>query len=813
MEIIVSKFAREFLQAIRILVRHLRFLLITVLVLSLGIGMSTALFSVMYGILLKPLPVQEQNRVVVTWKGDRKDAAHIGELSYPEFQDWQSRSKAFAMMAAMPTTVYGYGVTLTGHGEPVELERSPVTAAFFSLLGAHAALGRTFEESDDRSGAEPTVVLQSSVWKSQFHADPSVIGKTVDLSGDGYTVIGVMPPDFDFPAGAQVWTPLGLDARWAKRDATFLQVIGRLNAGVSLQQARDDIAGVMAEEARQYPQNSEPGEFAVTTPFADYVFGDNKPAILLLWAASLLLLAIACINITSLLLARAIVREKEVAVRVALGATQKQLAQQFVAEGLVLSSAGAVAGCGVARILIQLVIGVAPQGIPRLSSVHLNGFSLLFACFLSMVIALSFGLAPAFLMNKRDVRHSLNEGGARTAGSRRSAILRKGLLLAETTVTMLLLTSAGMVVHNFYNLQRARLGFVLAHVLTAEVRLTNADAAERKAFFTQLLERLRSHPEISAAGGILLRPFEGTIGWDVPYQARGQDLYDAKKNPISNFEAVTPGYFQAAGTQLLSGRDFTIDDREGNPKVMVVSERLARRAYGSVERSLGQQIRLGRAEAPHENSEWWTVTGVVEDAQYRKLGITQGEIFVPFLQTNVPVRYVAIRTKIELASVLSILRQEVAAMDKTLAVSKVRTMEQLIGDAKTGPRFSMLLFCLFGVFACVLASVGVYGLVADSVTQRRRELGIRMALGAQRKSVLLLMMRGEMRAVLLGGIFSLPFLLGLARAYDHLLYGLPGVDFLSMTSAFVMLCSVALTTSIVPTLRAMEAPVAKLLVE
>ena len=285
------------------------------------------------------------------------------------------------------------------------------------------------------------------------------------------------------------------------------------------------------------------------------------------------------------------------------------------------------------------------------------------------------------------------------------------------------------------------------------------------------------------------------------------------KNPISNFEAVTPGYFQAAGTQLLRGRDFTLDDKQGNPKVIVVSERLARRAFGSVERSLGQQIRLGRAEAPRENSEWWTVTGVVEDAQYRKLGITQGEIFVPFLQTNVPIRYVAIRTKIEPASVLSILRQEVAAMDKTLAVSKVRTMEQLVGDAKTGPRFSMLLFCLFGVFACVLASVGVYGLVADSVTQRRRELGIRMALGAQRKSVLLLMMRGEMRAVLLGGIFSLPFLLGLARAYDHLLYGLPGVDFLSMTTAFVMLCSVALTTSIVPTLRAMEAPVAKLLVE
>ncbi len=246
---------------------------------------------------------------------------------------------------------------------------------------------------------------------------------------------------------------------------------------------------------------------------------------------------------------------------------------------------------------------------------------------------------------------------------------------------------------------------------------------------------------------------------------------------------------------------------------MMVSERLARRAFGSVERSIGQQIRLGRADAPDENSEWCTITGIVEDAQYRKLGVTQGEIFVPFLQTNVPIRYVTIRTKIEPAFVLPLLRREIAGMDKSVAVSKIRTMEQLIREAKAGPRFLMLLFSLFGVFACVLAAVGVYGLVADSVAQRRREMGIRMALGAQRKGVLLLMMRAEMGAVLLGGIFSIPLMLGLARAYDRLLYGLPGFDFLSVTMAFVVLCSVGLASSMVPTLRAMEAPLSKLLAE
>ncbi len=809
----MSQFALEFSQATRMMVRHPRFFLITVLVLSLGIGMSTALFSIMYGVLLKPLPVQQQDRLVVGWKGDRKDTAHIGELSYPEFLDWQRQSKEFALMAAMPTTVYGYGVTLTGYGDPVELERIPVTAAFFSLLGAQPALGRTFQESDDHLGAEATVVLHYTLWKNQFHADRSVIGKTVSLSGRGYTVIGVMPPDFDFPAGSQLWTSLGLNEQWVNRDATFLQVIGRLNAGASLEQSKNDIASVMASVAEQYPQYAEPGEFAVITPLTDYVFGNNKPAIYLLWAASLLLLTIACINITSLLLARAMVREKEVAVRLAMGATREHLVRQFAAEGLVLSSTGAILGCAVARILIELVIVLAPQGIPRLSSVNLNAFSFLFACLIGIVIAIGFGMAPAFLMMNRDVRDSLNEGGARTAGSLRGSFFRKSLLAAETTVAMLLLASAGMVVRNFYNLQRVRLGFVPDHVLTAQIRLANVDEQRRKAFFGELLGRLQSHPEISASGGILLRPFEGAVGWDVPYQARGQDAYEGKRNPLSNFEVVTPGYFQTVGTPMLLGRDFTFDDKEGNQKVMIVSETLAHRAFGSVKRSVGQQIRLGRADTPEEPEEWWTVIGVVEDAQYRKLGITQGEIFIPFLQTNIPVRYLAIRTRANPLSVVPALRQEVAAIDKTLAVSKIRTMEELIGDAKTGPRFSMLLFGMFGAFACILASVCVYGLVSDSVAQRRREMGIRMALGAQRKSVLLLMMQGEVGAVMLGGILSLPLTLGMARVYDRLLYGLQGTDFLSVIVAFVVLSSVSLTTSIVPTWRATETPLNNLLLE
>ena len=809
----ISDFVREFSQATRLMIRQPGFFLITVLLLSLGIGMSTALFSITYGVLLRPLPVQQQDRLVIAWKGDRSDVAHVGELSYPEFQDWQQQSKAFDMMAAMPTTVYGYGLTLTGHGEPVELERTPVTAAFFSLLGAHPALGRTFQESDDRPGAEPAVVLHYSLWKNQFHADPSVIGKTISLSGEGYTVIGVMSPDFNFPAGAELWTPLGLDAKWMNRNATFLQIVGRLKSGVSLRQSTNDVAGVMAHVAAQYPQYSEPGEFAVVTPLPDYVFGNNKPAILLLLVASLLLLAIACINITSLLLARAIAREREIAVRLALGATRGNLLRQFVCEGAVLSSAGVVAGCVVARILIAVALALAPPGIPRLSSVNLNLFSLLFACFVSVAIAVAFGLAPTVLMIRRDVRESLNEGGSRAAGSRRGAFLRKSLLVSEAMATVLLLASAGMVVHNFSNLQHVQLGFVPRNTLTAQIRLTNVDPAQRKAFFTELLDRLRSHSEVSAAGAILLRPFEGNIGWDVPYQARGQDAYDASRNPISNFEVITPNYFQAVGTPLLAGRYFTLDDKDPNERVMIVSESLARRIFGNVQPSIGGQIRLGRADAPEENGGWWTVVGVVADAQYRKLGVTQSDIFVPYLQTNVPLRYVVVRTTVSPASFVPVLRQEVAGMDKTLAVSKVRTAEQLIADAKAGPRFAMLLFSMFGAFAVFLASVGVYGLVSDSVVQRRREIGIRMALGAQRRSVVRLAMQNEMIAVIFGGFLGLGFAVGLAHVCAQFLYGLQGIDFLSGAAAFAVLCLVGLLTSVLPALRAAREPLTTLLVE
>ena len=799
----------DFSQAARALIRHPKFFLFAVLILSLGIGMTTALFSLMYGVLLKPLPFPQQDRLVVAWKGDAKDPAYIAELSCPEFRDWQAQSHVFEKLAAMPTTVYGNSLALTGYGEPLQLERSQVTADFFSLLGVQPALGRTFALSDDNPSAAPVVVLHYSVWKNRFHSDPSLIGKSLALSGAAYTVIGVMPAGFDFPAGAELWTPLGQNASlWDNRGATFLQVVGRLKPGVSLEQTKADLSRVVTLIRAQHPESLDDGQFPVLGPISDYVFGNSKPAILLLWGASLLLLVIACTNIASLLLARAIVREKEVALRVALGATSGNLLRQFLVEGLVLAVGSAIAGCMLARVLIGAIIRIAPDGVPRLDSVELNGFSFLFACVTSVGIALLFGLAPAVLSMKRDVRDLLNEGTSRIAVSRRGTFLRKILIVSEIAVTMLLLVCAGTAVHSYHALQQLPLGFASENTLTAQLPLANIGGSERKAFFIDLLNRIRSHGEVRAAGAILLRPLEGAVGWDVEYQARGQDSFEAKQNPISNFEVVTPDYFAAIGTPLLAGRDFTSHDSGSSAPVMIVSQSLAHERFGGIREAVGKQIKLGPAE---EGGEWSTIVGVVADAQYRQLGAVRHDIFIPFLQTNVPIRYLVVRTKANPESFVPALREEVSAIDKNQPVSKVRTMQQLISSAKTGPRLSMLLLTVFAVFAAFLAVVGVYGLVSDSILQRRREIGIRMALGAQSRNVLVFMTRGEMSAVILGELIGLALSLGAFRIYGYFLYRAPGIDFASFAVTLLTLSSITMAACLVPVLRATQARLSDLL--
>jgi predicted permease len=495
---------------------------------------------------------------------------------------------------------------------------------------------------------------------------------------------------------------------------------------------------------------------------------------------------------------------------VALGATSGNLLRQFLTEGLILALASALGGCVIARALIAVIIRVAPKDIPRLDSVELNVFSFLFACAITLGIAFTFGLAPALLTMKKDLRDLLNEGTSRIAITRRGAFLRKILIVAEVAVTMLLLVCAGAAVHNFHDLQQIPLGFTPEHTLTAQLPLANLDSAKRKAFFSELLDRMRSHSEVRDAGAVLLRPLEGTVGWDSEYQARGQDVFDARRNPISNFEVVTPGYFAALGTPMLSGRDFTPHDNEAGQPVMIVSQSLAQERFGSVYEAVGKQIKMGR---PEDDGKWITIAGVVADAQYRQLGVLRHDIFLPFLQTNVPLRYVVVRTKTDPEAFVPVLREEVKAMDKNQPVSKIRTMQQLVAGAKTGPRLSILLLSVFSIFATFLAALGVYALVSDSILQRRREIGIRMALGAQSGNVLLVIARGEMTAVFAGECIGLALSLAAFQAYGHFLYRGRSFDLTSIAITLLVLSSVTAAACLFPVLRATQARLYDLLVD
>ena len=789
----------------RMLRKNPGFTVVAVVTLALGIGISTAIFSVMYSALLRPLPYRDQRRIVVVWKGNPQSVSTVGELSYQEFEDWSRQSKSFEAMAAMPTTVYGYAFTLNGPGGPREIESARVTPSFFSVLGVHPKLGRSFSASEDSPGAAPTVIMSDALWRNQFNADAKIIGRNINLSGVGYTVIGEMPRKCTFPAGAEVWTPLALMPQklLQNRGAVFLQVIGRLKTGVSIEEAKAELTGIIEREAAEYPETTSTGRFPVVTPLPEIVIGSTRPVVYLLWAASLLLLTIGCMNATSLLFARLLVRTKEVAVRVALGATRGNLFRQFSAEGLALAVPVALLGVGAARVALGVLVRIAPQGVYGISSARLNSAAVVFACAISLLIAIVFGAAPAVAFGPTDVERFLRDSGERVAGFGQGIRFRNFILPAELFVTTILLVGAALVVHSYYNLQRVKLGFDTRNVLTAEIRLSGEkwrNPTARQNFFRELIERLQSRPEVAYAGAVLLRPLEGIIGWDAHYEFDGQDAETARKNPIANLEVVTPDYFRAIGTPLIAGRYFMPTDMDSSESAVIVNEQLSKDRFGSAADSIGKRIRLGL----EDGGPWSEIVGVVGNAHYRDLGQSERDIFLPYLQTSIPLRYVVVRTKSDPASFTPILRREVERIDKDQAVAHVRTMGKMVESVEATARFSMLLFLLFGISAAVLASVGVYGIVSESVIHRRREIGIRMALGAQRGDVLHMVIREGMLLAGMGTAAGIVGALALTRFLRSMLFEIKPTDPWTFVGVAILLTIVAMAACYIPARRVLE---------
>ena len=790
----------------RMLLKSPGFALVAVTALALGIGANTAIFSVVHAVLLRPLPFAEADRLVMMWKRDLTAGQPLVELSIPEFNDWRAQSQAFEHMAAMPTSVYGYGYVLTGQGEPVQIESTRVSADFFATLGVRPALGRAFTAEDDRPGAAHVVIISERLWRARFNADPGLIGRTISLNDTGFTVVGVMPASFEFPKGADIWSPLsgsiGGDAL-QNRNAVFLQAVGRLRPEATTAQAAAELNAIIGRVAAAHLETEAAGHRAVITPLAEYIFGNARPALWLLLAATGLLLAVACANVANLSLARATSRRREIAVRVALGAGRWRIVQQLFAESLLLASAGGVLGVLLAYWLIDVLVAIAPTDIPRIEGVSINAGVLAFTAGVALLTAFIFGLAPAVTAAQVNLTDALSESGGKMAGGGQGSRLRGALVVAEVAVTLVLLAGAGLVLRSFVKLQRVDAGFDTSSVLTFQLRLHGQkyrDAKAARDFYRQLTERLEAQTGVVAAGAVLIRPLEGTIGWDVPYATADQPQEEAKRNRVPNFEVVTPHYFRSVGLPLKAGREFTEHDDEAAPKVAVISEAMARAAFPAGTEAVGQRIRLFNPTDP-DNS-WHTVVGVVGDARYRDLREARWDVYVPYRQFAFPVRYVTVRTAGDPLAATEVVRREVAALDPNQTVTALKTTAQLFSENVARPRFNTLLLGLLAALAALLAAVGIYGVLSYAVAQRTREIGIRMALGAQSRDVLRLVVGQGLALVLTGiGIGTAAALL-LTRLLASLLYGVSATDPLTFVAVPALLTLIALVACLIPARRA-----------
>ncbi len=748
--------------------------------LALGIGAGTAMFSVLDAVVLQPLPFPGEDRLVVGWKTSRTDPGRLVELSYPEFLEWRAQSTSFDSLAALPTTVYGYSYVLTGRGDPVSIESARVTGEFFDALAVRPPLGRTFLAADDREGAPPTVVLTHAFWTNVLGADPGVVGSGLTLTGVDFTVIGVLPAGFVFPRGVDVFTALGTRPGLANNRTVFLKVVGRLRPGVSREQAASELDGIVSRLEMQQPGVVAGEQAAVLTPLRDHVLGGSRLVASLLFTGAVVLLLVAGVNLGGLLATRAARRGGEVALRLGLGASTRHLVRQFVAEGLILATVGTIAGIGLAVVMLDAVVALAPDGIARMASASIDGGSLLFAAACLVVLTLGMGCVPLLLVRAPSIDTLLRRSAAGAGGSTRAARVGGALVVVEVTGTVALLVVACALAVSFANLRGANVGFDRDGVLTAFVNPSRArypDAAARRRFFRDVLARLEANAEVDAAGAALLRPLEGVIGWDLPYALPGQDPEDAAANSILNLEVVTPAYFDAIGTPLLAGRAFaetdgpriaggepdaaaqptdapaagprppaavesTVDPR---PLVAIVSESTAREMYGAPPDAVGRRF-VGGRNAPRA----YRIVGVVADGRYRRVHEVSRDVFLPHTQTAIPLRYVVVRTSAGPAAARAMLRRALAETDPEQPMSADLTTTELVERALSRERFQSALLLPFGLGSALLAAIGVLGMVSDAANRRRRELALRRALGATRIQVVSWLLRSTLACVLAG---------------------------------------------------------------
>ena len=778
--------------ALRSLHRHRVFALTAILTLGLGIGANTAIFSAVNGVLLRPLPYPDPDRILTIWGHH----ATIGRetASLPDFLDWR-KARSFSGMAAWANAAF----TVTGTGDPEVVSGALVTPNYFHVLGAPIPLGRDFRD-DEARGAARVVVLSQGYWQRAYGGRPNVVGSQITLGGVPYTVVGAGARGLALPAEVDIWAPFQTDTTLGRRN-DFLQVIGRLAPGATAETAQVELATIARRLEAEYPA-SNAGWGVELIGLHERIVGEIRPALLVFLGAVALVLLIACANVANLMLVRVAARERELTIRAALGASRRRLVRQLLTESVLLALAGGVLGLGLAVWGVSALRALDPGTLPRLDEVRLDARALAFALVLSVGSGLLFGVVPAIRALGFDLRGDLAEGGRALSGARSAARTRSALVLAEVALASVLLVGAALLLRSFVGLQQVDPGIAVDGILTARVTLPRSrydDSARQVAFADALLDRARALPGVTAAAlGTDAPVGDGLSYWG--FAITGVEQPPPEVVQDAAVYRASPEYFHTFGLPLIRGRLFEAGDRVDRTLVAIVSEGLAQR-YWPGRDPVGSRITFG--DPSDSAADWMTVVGVVGDVrQDGAVSPAYPQIYVPFAQLSNRSIVVALRAGRNPLALAAPLKQALAGVDPNLALSQVTTMEQRIAGTLARPRVNALLLAAFAATALVLAALGIYGVIAYSVVQRTRELGIRVALGASADVVLGMVMRQGLSPVLIGLAIGLGVAAVGSRMLRSLLYGVAPTDLATYAAVAAFLTAVAVAASYLPARRA-----------
>jgi putative ABC transport system permease protein len=792
---------------VRMLTKHTAFTAVAVITLALGIGANTAIFSVVNELLLRPLPYRDAERIAMLWEVT-PEGRHQNTTSRANFRAWRSQNSTFEHLAAFTDQRFN----LTGTGEPEELSVQMATPELFKILGVDPILGRTLLPDDDGPGKSPVAVLGYTLWQRRFGGQPNVAGQEIMLNGVKFTITGVMPPSFQFHIKhrsgtgrpAELWTVLPMpDGGAANERGRFLSVLGRLKDGVSIEQAGAELRTIEARLSDETPQFNK-NYSAEVLPLREQFFGNvRRPLWILLGAVGFVLL-IACANVANLLLSLATSREKEIALRAALGARRVRIVRQLLTESLLLALLGSVLGLGFAWLGIKALMLISPPDLVNLQSVGLNVTVLLWTLGVSLLTGVVFGLAPALHISRLNLNDSLKEGGksesAQASGSRR---LRSALVVSEIALAVVLLASAGLLIKSFVRLQQVDRGFDTENILTMVVRLPAARYPEDPqvvTFFNQTLERVRALPGVRGAGMVNFLPLYGGLGSSTGFKIEGRPEPPPGQGPSTDVRVADAGYFPTMGIPLLRGRNFSDMELREARQVILINEALARLHFPN-EDPIGKRLDVAMFEKPTPAE----VIGIVGNVRYDSLiDESPPAVYFPHPDLAYPFMSLVVRTDGEPAAIAPAVQREIRLLDPNQPVSDVRTMNQIMAEWVSRSRFNTLLLGLFAGLATVLSAVGIFGVMNYSVALRTRELGLRLAIGAQPRQVLLLVLKQGLLLTIFGLVIGLAAAFALTRLLSGLLFGVEAIDVGTFTMISLLLVIVSLLACYLPARRAMR---------